>query len=103
MRFEGRGVFNDNKRDTMRNFVWRSVMAISVFCIAGIASGAAAAGFYDNSCYMPAQLSCWGCAISCPLERTAVCTRGMNIWRGARWSCSFQPTCSCRRSIWSVR
>jgi hypothetical protein len=60
----------------MRNFVWRSVMAISVFCIAGMASDAAAAGFSDNSCYMLAQLSCWGCAISCPLERTTVCTQG---------------------------
>jgi hypothetical protein len=25
----------------------------------------------------------------------------MNLWRGGAWSCAFQPTCTCRTSIWS--
>jgi hypothetical protein len=87
----------------MRKFVWRSVIAISAVCATALASGSAMAGFSDHSCYTPGQLSCGGCAISCPVERTAVCTAGMNIWRGARWSCTFQATCSCRKSIWSAR
>ena len=60
-----------------------------------------AASYSDHACDMPVQLSCQGCAVSCPAPKLAICRAGMNIWRGRAWSCLFQPTCSCQRSIWS--
>jgi hypothetical protein len=32
----------------------------------------------------------------------AVCRAGMSIWRGAAWTCSFQPVCMCQRSLWEM-
>jgi hypothetical protein len=61
-----------------------------------------AASYSDQACSMPGQLGCRGCGVTCPASKQAICRAGMNIWRGNAWSCLFQPTCSCQRSIWSL-
>ena len=61
-----------------------------------------AASYSDHACNMPVQLDCHGCAVTCPAPKLAICRAGMNIWRGHEWSCLFQPTCSCQRSVWSL-
>jgi hypothetical protein len=59
-------------------------------------------GFWQRACHMAPEQSCGGCAVSCPIDRVAVCTRGMNVWRGHAWSCSFEPSCSCQRTVWDT-
>jgi hypothetical protein len=61
-----------------------------------------AASYSDKACSMPVQLSCRGCAVTCPASKLATCRAGMSIWRSNTWSCLFQPTCSCQKSIWSL-
>ena len=63
---------------------------------------AAADAFAWQTCQMPARLNCGGCAISCAAGMFPVCRAGMSVWRGAAWSCSFQPLCACQRSLWEV-
>ena len=82
-------------------------LAASDHGTAGSYSGAtsdhgAAASYSDQACSMPAQLSCRACAVTCPASKHAICRAGINIWRGNAWSCLFQPTCSCQKSIWSL-
>jgi hypothetical protein len=60
------------------------------------------ASYSDKACSMPVQFSCRGCAVTCPASKLATCRAGMSIWRSNAWSCLFQPTCSCQKSIWSL-
>jgi hypothetical protein len=62
----------------------------------------AVGGWFEQTCQVPARLSCGGCAISCTAGTIPVCRNGMSVWRGATWACSFQPICACQRSPWEV-
>lgn len=73
--------------------VWAWIMAVS--------TGAMAQGL-DHACGMPARASCGGCAVSCPASAFAICRAGMSIWRGAAWSCLYQPVCACQQSLWQI-
>src|ERR1700730_2900713 len=38
-----------------------------------------AASYSDRACGMPVQLSCRGCAVTCPASKQAICRAGINI------------------------
>ena len=92
---------------TVTALVLLGSLAASDHGTAGSYSGAtsdhgAAASYSDQACSVPVQLSCRDCAVTCPASKHAMCRAGINIWRGNAWSCLFQPTCSCQKSIWSL-
>jgi hypothetical protein len=87
----------------MRRLVWPAGLTAALFAGAMAASGEADAAWFErHACAMPARAACGGCAVSCRLNAIAVCRAGMGIWRGAAWTCSFQPVCTCQRSLWEI-
>ena len=78
----------------------RVIAAVTIWSLP-VPAGAIAGGF-GQTCQMPARLSCSGCVISCVAGMIPACRAGMSVWRGAAWSCSYQPMCVCRRSPWEI-
>jgi hypothetical protein len=86
----------------MRQFMLSAHLLAAVSAVS-LATPSTAAWFERHACGMPARASCGGCAVSCPAGAIAVCRAGMSIWRGTRWLCSFQPVCTCQRTLWQIQ
>jgi hypothetical protein len=86
----------------MRRLIFSAALTAAASAWNLAAPGGAVAGWLDSTCQMPARLSCGGCAISCAAAMIPVCRTGMSVWRGAAWSCAFQPICACQRSLWEM-
>ena len=85
----------------MRRLIFSATL-IGAAWAGNLAAPAGAVAGFDNACQMPPRLSCGACAVSCAAGMIPVCRTGMSVWRGAAWSCAFQPICACQRSLWEV-